>query len=264
MLRLGERTLGWAVLALVFAALAGAARVERALVEVSPTRVVFVSWFWLPTQALAWAATLLVPVCAVGALAQAVRLPWLGLRPRTPVGGDVRRPWSRLSPPAPGGADAWRHLVWYRLGFERAEGRREALLADAKLLLWTLVAAALLAGTSWLCGGARRVEVDLDAWSYRRITEHLGLFTLRAEVRPLSDVVEASLERYRHEGSKEGKVRYTYAVALLLRDGRTDSIGGPKEECQRAVDALQRVLASRRGRGAGVEREAPPAPGGPR
>lgn len=113
---------------------------------------------------------------------------------------------------------------------------------------------------SYYCGASHRVVLDLDAWHYRRTTDYLGLVTTRVDERSLWDVVEARLDWSRHEDD-EGDVTYTYRTTFLLRDGSTDSITGPEEECQKAVDAVQRLLADRRATATGVERSAPPRRG---
>jgi hypothetical protein len=229
-------------LAAVFALLAflmTLTRNERVLLEVTPTRVDWLVWTWLPGRLSSGLLGGLVLLGGLAALALVAHLLWVALRP------------------ARGSPGEWAHFAWYRLALCREGSRKEALIEDAKLLLGTVVASAILAGVSYYSGSTHRVVLDLDAWHYRRTTDYLGLLTTRVDERSLWDVVEARLERKRHEDA-DGDVSYTYSAAFLLRDGSTDSIDGPKDPCQKAVDAVQRLLADRRATATGVERAAPP------
>jgi hypothetical protein len=204
---------------------AGLCYLPRVLLDDAPTRVVVVRALWLPSRLLAWALAVVVLTFFAGVLALSVRVPWLLLQAEP--------------------MDAEGHsFVWYRLALRPAESRLKGLLEDVARLGSTAIGGVLLAVVSYFFGASDRLELDLAAQRYSRVTQYLGVFTVQTWERPASDVLGASLDESVHTDS-DGATTTIYHVTLHLADASSDRVSGPEEECRAAVSALQRLLASR-------------------
>lgn len=183
-------------------------------------------WRWLPSRVLAGILGLLALIAGLAALALLVRIPWLLLRP----------PWGR-----PGDHPCFDHDA---LAFRPAHHRVVALLAEGKLLLVAAGITAALAGLAYWYGRTDRVALDLAERRYERRTDYLGLVTLRAQERPLSEVRGVRTELRSHEDD-DGDVSYTYYLVVELSE--PDEVWLETNPLPRdlAAAAFQRLLAAR-------------------